>query len=75
MATGLQIPHVFSRRFLWAGYLIGFALGGFLDAILLHQFLQWHHLPSGLETAVARGRLEGDVPALAAAGAWHAACE
>lgn len=33
----------------WAGYLIGFALGGFFDGILLHQILQWHHLLSGLE--------------------------
>lgn len=35
----------------WAGVL-GFALGGFFDGILLHQILQWHHLLSlvpGLE--------------------------
>lgn len=30
--------------FPWAGYLLGFALGGFFDGILLHQVLQWHHL-------------------------------
>ncbi|MGJ9420312.1 DUF2243 domain-containing protein [Massilia sp. CMS3.1] len=30
----------------WAGYLLGFALGGFFDGILLHQILQWHHLLS-----------------------------
>lgn len=29
----------------WAG-LLGFALGGFFDGILLHQILQWHHLLS-----------------------------
>lgn len=34
---------------LWAGGLLGFALGGFFDGILLHQVLQWHHLLSGLE--------------------------
>jgi len=33
-----------SRRLLWAGAVIGFALGGFFDGILLHQVLQWHHL-------------------------------
>jgi len=33
----------------WAGYLLGFAIGGFFDGILLHQILQWHHLLSGLE--------------------------
>ncbi|MDX3906451.1 MAG: DUF2243 domain-containing protein [Pigmentiphaga sp.] len=37
--------------FRWAGYLLGFALGGFFDGILLHQILQWHHLFSGIETA------------------------
>ncbi|MDO9709120.1 DUF2243 domain-containing protein [Paracraurococcus lichenis] len=31
----------------WAAGLLGFALGGFLDGILLHQVLQWHHLLSG----------------------------
>lgn len=36
-------------RFHWAGYLLGFALGGFFDGILLHQILQWHHLLSALE--------------------------
>ncbi|WP_374293601.1 DUF2243 domain-containing protein [Sphingomonas sp.] len=29
----------------WGG-LLGFALGGFFDGILLHQILQWHHLLS-----------------------------
>lgn len=28
--------------------LIGFALAGFFDGIVLHQILQWHHLLSGL---------------------------
>jgi uncharacterized membrane protein len=30
----------------WAGYLLGVALGGFFDGVLLHQVLQWHHLLS-----------------------------
>ena len=29
-----------------SGLLIGFALGGFFDGVLLHQILQWHHLLS-----------------------------
>ena len=29
--------------------MVGFALGGFFDGILLHQVLQWHHLLSGLD--------------------------
>lgn len=35
----------------WAGYLLGFALSGFFDGILLHQVLQWHHLLLGLQSA------------------------
>ena len=46
-------PAIRSRhgRLSWAGWLLGFALGGFFDGILLHQVLQWHHLLSGLEGA------------------------
>jgi uncharacterized membrane protein len=33
-----------NSRLAWAGAVIGFALGGFFDGILLHQVLQWHHL-------------------------------
>jgi uncharacterized membrane protein len=34
------------RRLIWAGVLLGIGLGGFLDGIVLHQILQWHHLLS-----------------------------
>ncbi len=37
-----------STSFRWAGYLLGFSMGGFFDGILLHQLLQWHHLLSAL---------------------------
>lgn len=33
-----------------SGYLLGFAMGGFFDGILLHQILQWHHLLSAIQT-------------------------
>lgn len=39
------------RRLTLPALLIGFALGGFLDGILLHQILQWHHLLSGVTDA------------------------
>ncbi len=32
------------RRFTVAGWLLGLGLGGFVDGIVLHQMLQWHHL-------------------------------
>ena len=35
-----------ARDWTWAGAILGFALGGFFDGILLHQILQWHHLLS-----------------------------
>ena len=31
-------------RFTKAGLLLGAGLGGFVDGIVLHQILQWHHL-------------------------------
>ncbi len=37
---------MFQRPELRWGLLLGFALGGFFDGILLHQILQWHHLLS-----------------------------
>ncbi len=47
VATGENSPDTQSAR---AGFrpavLLGFALGGFFDGILLHQILQWHHLLS-----------------------------
>lgn len=40
-----------SRTLRWAGFLLGFSLGGFFDGILLHQVLQWHHLLSNVQAA------------------------
>lgn len=31
-----------------AGILLGIGMGGFLDGILLHQILQWHHMLSAI---------------------------
>lgn len=46
LGEGRLMPSVFPSPFTWAGYLLGFGLGGFFDGILLHQILQWHHLLS-----------------------------
>ena len=32
------------------GLLLGIGLGGFIDGILLHQVLQWHHLLTGTDS-------------------------
>jgi Predicted membrane protein (DUF2243) len=43
-----ESPGRSSHALQWAGYLLGFAMGGFFDGIL-HQVLQWHHLLSGVQ--------------------------
>ena len=35
-----------ARALIAPAALLGFALSGFFDGILLHQILQWHHLLS-----------------------------
>ena len=50
-----------------AALLLGIALGGFFDGILLHQILQWHHLLSGLE----EGAFEDIRVQLLADGLFH----
>lgn len=63
-----------------AGWLLGFALGGFFDGILLHQILQWHHLLSGIQRApfgdlrvqiVADGVFHAAMYVVAAIGLWQ----
>lgn len=49
MASTSNARYAFSPQLSWAGYLLGFGLGGFFDGILLHQVLQWHHLLSNVE--------------------------
>jgi uncharacterized membrane protein len=38
-----------TRRTFWGATLLGVGLGGFVDGILLHQILQWHHMLSSTE--------------------------
>ncbi|WP_051341560.1 DUF2243 domain-containing protein [Azospirillum halopraeferens] len=66
-------------RLRWAGFLLGFAIGGFFDGILLHQILQWHHLLSAVEGAAFRdirvqiladGLFHAIMYVVAAAGLW-----
>ena len=72
-------PAPYSPTFRWAGYLLGFAFGGFFDGILLHQILQWHHLLSGLDSpsladirvqVLADGLFHLVMYAVAGAGLW-----
>ncbi len=58
------------------GLLLGFALGGFFDGILLHQILQWHHLLSLTPGVDLQGQILWDgyfhalMYGLAALGLW-----
>ena len=59
-----------------AAFLLGFALSGFFDGVLLHQILQWHHLLSGLGgdlrfQVVADGWFHAGMYAVAALGLWR----
>ncbi len=64
------------RRLPWSGYLLGFALGGFFDGILLHQILQWHHLLSAINgedlrfQVAADGYFHAGMYVIAAVGLW-----
>lgn len=65
-----------SGRYRWSGYLLGFALGGFFDGILLHQILQWHHLLSAINGDDIRFQVAADgyfhalMYVIGAAGLW-----
>jgi uncharacterized membrane protein len=37
-----------SHRATVAGILIGIGMGGFVDGIVLHQIVQWHHMLSNI---------------------------
>lgn len=59
-----------------AAFLLGFALSGFFDGILLHQILQWHHLLSALGgdlrfQVVADGWFHALMYAIGALGLWR----
>lgn len=57
-----------------AGVLYGIGLGGFVDGIVLHQILQWHHLVSDvgayLTTSVAGLRLNMLADGFFHVGSW-----
>ena len=52
MAVGSEIGQ--ARNLTQAGFILGFAFGGFFDGILLHQVLQWHHLLSLVDAEAVR---------------------
>jgi uncharacterized membrane protein len=65
---GTALSH---RRALLPSTLIGIGLGGFLDGIVLHQILQWHHIVSS-EGCCSTGTLAGIEDNTLADGIFHA---
>jgi uncharacterized membrane protein len=65
------------RRLMSAGILLGIGFGGFVDGILLHQILQWHHMltSTGDHPATTVAGLETNTvwDGLFHVGAWLAA--
>ena len=52
-----------------AALLLGIGLGGFVDGIVMHQILQWHHMVSAEVTATSVAGLEDNT---LADGIFHA---
>jgi len=44
LARAQPLPAAARRRLTGAGLLLGIGFGGFVDGIVLHQILQWHHM-------------------------------
>ena len=45
--TGRRDGRAGRRRITRPGIVLGLGLGGFLDGIVVHQLLQWHHMRTG----------------------------
>jgi uncharacterized membrane protein len=56
-----------SRSLAVPGLVLGLGLGGFVDGIVAHQLLEWHHLLSGWYPHDVRANMLGD-------GLFHLAC-
>ncbi|MEV7646569.1 DUF2243 domain-containing protein [Arthrobacter sp. NPDC089319] len=50
-STGAGTSTDHNRRIALPGIVLGVGLGGFVDGILLHQILQWHHMLTSADTA------------------------
>ncbi len=60
------------RPLITAGIILGLGLGGFVDGIVLHQILQWHHMLSSVRppTTIAQMKLNMVWDGLFDAATW-----
>jgi uncharacterized membrane protein len=72
MPTGMQegVEAAIGPKLLGPGLLLGVGLGAFVDGIVLHQLLRWHHLLSAHPGVSLRANLIAD--GVFHAGAWLA---
>jgi uncharacterized membrane protein len=57
--------------FSWAGVLLGLGVGGFIDGIVLHQLLEWHHMLSGWYPLTNAANMKAN---MVADGLFHLLC-
>ncbi|HEV2777811.1 MAG TPA: DUF2243 domain-containing protein [Actinophytocola sp.] len=55
------------RSSMWAGLALGIGMGGFIDGIVAHQLLEWHHMLSGRYPQDTRANMVAD-------GLFHLGC-
>lgn len=70
--AGAPRPHDRFGGLVAAGLLLGIGLGGFVDGILLHQVLQWHHMLTS-EPGYPAGTVAGLEANTLADGLFHLA--
>ena len=61
--AGYRGDMVNAKPSLLPGLLFGLGLGGFVDGIVLHEILQWHHMISGAESSNTLAGLELNIVA------------
>jgi uncharacterized membrane protein len=69
MAIAPARSHPRTRAFVAPGLLLGVGLGGFVDGIVFHQIVQWHHFVSSERTTETVAGLEANT---LADGVFHA---
>lgn len=62
-SAGYRGDMVSEKPSLLPGLLFGLGFGGFVDGIVLHEILQWHHMISGAESSNTLAGLELNVVA------------
>ena len=72
MAAAGSGPQAATRSLAAPGLVLGMGLGGFLDGIVLHQILQWHHMLSSTDR-YPKTTLAGLEANTLADGLFHAA--